>query len=510
MKRKPRKKDLFDFIRKDKATRKALIEGNHEVFFSVYLSHYLKYKTALFQKEMFSLSEDQSAQLTVICAFRNSGKSSINTLSYPIWAILGEQSKKFVLIISQVKEQASLHFKNLKNELETNQLLKEDLGPFKNGTEWNAQSIFIKNHNARIIVASKEQSVRGIRHGSFRPDLIIIDDPDDLSSVKTQEGRDATYDWFTSEILPLGDKNTKIVVLGNLLHQDCLIMRLKKEIEEGTRSGIYKEYPIMRDDGTITWPGKFPNIGAIEDERKRIGNKFTWGREFELRVIDNHEPIISKDWIGYYRDLPEPLRGQHFEYAMGVDLAISEKDSADYTAIVSCMIIGSGADRRIFILPNPINERMQIPQIIGKIKIIAKSYGRFSTSIYVEEVMLQGYLTQLLKESCFRAEGLQIHGMDKRTRFTMVANWIFNKWILFPEKGAEQLLDQMLNFGTTKNDDLLDAFTVLILKIIEKNDQQETPTFMKMTGLYDRKDRTPRSRHDWSKFIDDETRAEFS
>lgn len=513
MKRKPKKvKNLFDYIRKDKATRIAVTKQNHQVFFSVYFSHFVKYKTGLFQKEIFNLTEDQSIPLVVLCSFRNSGKSTINTLSYPIWGILGEQQKKFILIVSQVKEQAALHFKNLKTELETNQLLKEDLGPFRDDSEWNAQSIFIKNYNARIVVASKEQAIRGIKHGSFRPDLIIVDDPDDLSSVKTQESRDATYNWFTSEILPLGDNNTKVVVSGNMLHQDCLLMRLKTEIAAGIRSGIYREYPIITDEGAIMWPGKFPNIAAIEAERKRIGDKFSWSREYLLKIIDDYEPVISKDWIGYYRELPEPLRGQHFEYAMGIDLAISERDSADFTAIVSCKIIGSGDNRRIYILPNPINERMQIPKIIDKIKIIAKSYGRYSTSIYVEEVMLQGYLTQLLKESCFRAEGLQIHGLDKKTRLGMTAIWIFNKWILFPEKGAERLLDQLLNFGTTKHDDLVDAFTVLILKIIEKEDSWRGVAFIQSVGLYEPRPekRQVSSRQRISDALDQETREMFA
>lgn len=252
----------------------------------------------------------------------------------------------------------------------------------------------------------------------------------------------------------------------------------------------------------------------MKKKRKKIGNKFTWSREYLLKIIDNREPIISRDWIGYYRDLPQPLRGQHYEYALGVDLAISEKDSADYTAIVSCMIIGSGDEKRIYILPNPINERMQIPQTIEKIKIIAKSFGRYSTSIYVEEVMLQGYLTQLLRESCFRAEGLQIHGMDKRARLEMAATWIFNKWILFPEKGADQLIDQLLNFGVTKHNDLVDAFTVLILKIIEKNDQQTSFMVVKRIGINNRgiTGMIPRrkTRKDLADFIDKETKELFA
>jgi glycosyltransferase involved in cell wall biosynthesis len=102
-------------------------------------------------------------------------------------------------------------------ELESNDLLKADLGPFQED-EWNANSIVIPKYNARITAASAEQSIRGIKHGQYRPNLIIADDCEDSSSVKTQEGRDKTYDWFTKEILPLGNSKTKIIVIINIMH----------------------------------------------------------------------------------------------------------------------------------------------------------------------------------------------------------------------------------------------------------------------------------------------------
>lgn len=63
-------------------------------------------------------------------SFRGSAKSTIMTVSYPIWAIIGKLQKKFIVILSQTQYQARLHLANIKAELESNELLKQDLGPF--------------------------------------------------------------------------------------------------------------------------------------------------------------------------------------------------------------------------------------------------------------------------------------------------------------------------------------------------------------------------------------------
>src|SRR5439155_412957 len=85
--------------------------------------------------------------------------------------------------------------------------------------EWGSNSIVISKFGARITIASTEQSIRGLRHGEHRPDLVICDDVEDLNSVKTREGREKTFQWLTGEVLPIGDQNTKLMIIGNLLHE---------------------------------------------------------------------------------------------------------------------------------------------------------------------------------------------------------------------------------------------------------------------------------------------------
>jgi hypothetical protein len=122
---------------------------------------------------------------------------------------------------------------NIKLELTHNELLKKDLGPFEEerNSLGNATAIIIKKLNVKIMISSVEQSIRGMRHGENRPDLIILDDIEDTQSVKTREGRDKAFNWLTGEVIPAGDKRTRIIAVGNLLHEDSVLKRLQKRIE---------------------------------------------------------------------------------------------------------------------------------------------------------------------------------------------------------------------------------------------------------------------------------------
>lgn len=469
------KNEMIKKVLKDPQARKKLMRESHFWFFHICLNQYVKYPTANMHREMFEITEDENKECAVITAFRGSAKSTIMTLSYPLWAILGKQQKKFVLILSQTQSQARLHLANIRRELEANEVLSKALGPFREEKgKRGAVTLIIPEHNARITAASSEESIRGIRHGAFRPDLIICDDVEDLNSVKTKEGRDKTYRWLKGDIIPAGDRDTKVIIIGNLLHKDSLLMRLKDEIKKGTFSGIYKEYPLIDDKGKCLWPGKFPDKKTIKTEKSKIGDPFSWSREFLLHIVDDREPVIHEDWIHRYKEIPEPRRNEHSETVIGIDLAISEKDTGDFTAMVSAKIIGSGDEIRIYILPNPINAKLSFPEIVEHLKMLVKSYGdKFETTIYVEEAMLQGYLTQQLKNEDLRAEGFKIGTIDKRTRLAMASNYIRSGRVLFPEHGAEELIQQMLGFGIEKHDDLVDALTTMLLKIIEQNDTGE-------------------------------------
>lgn len=463
--------DAFDAIAKDPAVRRAVTRESHAMFFPVYLRHYVKYPMAEFQKDIIRITEDRENKLACIVAFRGSAKSTLITLSYAIWSVLGVQQKKFVLIVCQTQSQAKQHMTNLRRELEDNKLLKSDLGPFQEdaGGEWAASSIVFRNTGARIMVASLDQSVRGLRHHEHRPDLMILDDVEDLNSTKTSEGRNKTFDWFTREIVPLGDVGTSIVVVGNLLHEDSLMMRLRKKIENKEIDGIFRWYPLVDQDGKCLWPGKFDTPEKVEELRRKVANELAWQQEFLLNIVSDATRVIWPEWIQYY-DAIEERPGETRTTYVGVDLAISQKETADCTAMVAVAQYGFGSKTRLYVLPNPVNARMTFPETIRTMAemngALKAASGNRPTFLVEANGFQSVYLDAATEKGCW-VEGVKTV-TDKRSRLAPIAYLIQQGKILFPRHGAEELVMQLLGFGMERHDDLCDALSLAVGKVIEE------------------------------------------
>ncbi len=462
MENNPFDEEAFVEITKNRVVRQHVTRQSHLMFFYVYFRHYVQHEIAEFQKDIFRITEDTSNTLAVIVAFRGSGKSTLVTFSYSLWSILGIQQKKFVLMFFQTRTQAKQHMMNLKRELESNILLKSDLGPFEEESdEWGASSLVFSNTGARITVASMEQSIRGLRHNQHRPDLIICDDVEDLASVKTYESRQKTYNWLTSEVIPGGALNTRVIVIGNLLHEDSLVMHLKHDIDEGQRDGIFRKFPLLSESGQIAWPGKYPTLADIEVERKKSGNEYAWQREYLLHIIPDEDQVIHPDWIHLYDELP-PTTKNFINIAVGVDLAVSQKETADYTAIVSGILTGYEENFCLYILPHPINKRLTFPETIEQIKAVHNANKTIYShvEILVEDVGYQKAVIQQLTHDVFEVEGIRVSG-DKRSRLMTVSALLQQGKIKFARHGCEELIRQIVGFGTERHDDLVDAFTIV-------------------------------------------------
>lgn len=458
----------------DQKVRKELCRQSHYWFFHIYFSHYVKYQTAPFHREIFEVTEKDNWKMSVIVAFRGSAKSTIVSLSDPIWSILGRQSKKYVLIIGQTQNQSRQMLKNIKSELEDNNLLLNDFGPFENKSDWRSNTLVIPKLGARITALSTGESIRGLRHHQYRPDLIICDDIEDLSTVKFRESREKTYSWLMGDVIPLGDNDTKIIIVGNLLHEDSLMMKLKDHIEEiGDMRGTYHEFPLVNEEQKCLWPDKFPTIQDIKELKLKVADRVTFEREYLLHIIGDGNQVIHRNWIQYYdlEDIPNPTVRPARMLTVGIDLAISEKSTADFTAIVPALVYGYGEEFKIYILPLIVNQRLDFIKTIEKIKEvqqqILKLHPRGIVKFFSEAVGYQLSLVQQLKVERVFVEAVNIGNSDKRSRLCFTSPYVETGKILFPRKGAEMLIDQLVNFGVEKHDDLVDAFSLMINKIIE-------------------------------------------
>jgi len=142
---------LIEKILKDRHVRKGVVTKSLDWFFSVYFHTYIKYETAPFQEEIISIAEDQNIKLAVIVAFRGSAKSTLITTASVLWSILGSPQKKFIILLSQTEQKARQHLQNIKRELESNDVLRKDLGPFDGEkNQWGSTALIIKKLMPRL------------------------------------------------------------------------------------------------------------------------------------------------------------------------------------------------------------------------------------------------------------------------------------------------------------------------------------------------------------------------
>lgn len=457
-------RDEIARIISDRRVRVEATRESHLLFFAVYFSHYITHQTAAFQREMFGLSEREDLSLLVFEAFRGSAKSTIMTMSLPIWAVLGRQQKKFVLLLSQTQKQAKQHFMNVRREFEGNALLRRDLGPFRTEEDEWGSALVLPKYGAKITFASTEQSIRGIRHGPHRPDLIVCDDVEDTQSAKTKDGRDKIERWFTGEVVPCGTERTLIVVVGNLVHEDGLIARLRDRVRRHPKGRVAKRYPLVDRRGRCLWKTRYPTKSEVEELRARVGSEVAWQREYLLRIIPDEDRVIQRKWIQYYDGVPD-FAGKEFVFGVtAIDLAISEKRYADKTAMVSAAVFrGRDGARRIYVLPRPINARMDFPKSLACAKDVAWAVipGK-RTELVVESVAFQMAYVQELKRQGFEVHPYDVRGRDKRTRLALTSAHVESGTVLFPREGSKELIDQLVNFGIEKHDDLADAFSMCV------------------------------------------------
>ena len=125
------------------------------------------------------------------------------------------------------------------------------------------------------------------------------------------------------------------------------------------------------------------------------------------------------------------------------------------------------------------HKRMEFPDIIERAKQVSFALGNgYPTDILVEEVQSQVYIAHELINQGLPASGIKIHGSDKRHRLMMTTHLIRSGKVLFPRKGAEELIEQIVHFGVERHDDLVDAFTMLILQVTAERRMAQPEVFV--------------------------------
>ena len=387
-------------------------------FGRIYFPKYWFQKSPDFHKDIIDLATKKNAKewqgkenlnTIVLAAPRNHSKSTMITFLYVIWSLV-TQRKFFVVIISDIARISVSHTRNIKEEFESNDRLRNDWGIVlgKDWDElagssrgekekWTDEEFVIGfrkwdatkkqwssqlDDRAKILARMANNPLRGLRFGHRRPDLVIADDLENDELVDTPIQRTKLATWWDSAVEPMIEPPPKgqIILVGTILHYGSLLNQMLQRsdiyVTRRYQAIVTKELP----DGTKVqeplWPERF-TMERLLDLKKKNGLAFQ--KEYMNDPRDDVSRTFRGSWIQWYdaEDLSyRPMskrwffRGKPLLFFTGVDWSVGKDDSSDYFALV---MIGKTQDNEIVVF-DVAHEKTDVANQVNRVVLQNQSY----------------------------------------------------------------------------------------------------------------------------------------
>ena len=201
------------------------------------------------------------------------------------------------------------------------------------------QVLYKDGMQVRIEAYGKGASIRGAVWGAKRPDVLVLNDPQDPDDMYSPATLEKDWDWFMSDIIFLGN-STRLFVIGNNLGALCIIERIFANARE--LGFDCRRYPALDENDKSTWPAKDPSEKLIAEREsfRAMGKIDVWMREKMCKVMAEESRPLKPELYGYYDPFEMDLTGCVIKVA--VDPAISEKKDADESVILAAAIRDDG------------------------------------------------------------------------------------------------------------------------------------------------------------------------
>ena len=377
-------------------------------------------------------------------AFRGAGKSTVGTITRIIFEIIKNPNKR-ILLASNTQIQSEVFLREIKNHFAANDKLREIFGDFV-GSKWDAREIIVRGR----VKTHKESTVTCIGVGgptaSRHYDLIIGDDLADEENSRTELQRERLWTWYMKSLIPTLLAHGRLFILGTRWHPQDLYGQLLKLYAIQKLCII----PAIREDGTSAWPNEWP-IDKLLKLKSEMG-LVIFETQYQMNTAAMEGKIFSYDSFFWYENLPTELIK-----VGGVDLAISQKETADYFAMV---ILG---------IEVKTNRKYVIKFHRGR-----KKYTE-QTAYISKEIIGGGLLKCGIEANAYQAaqvtEVADIVGKgkvlpvftlkDKTTRAMKLAAKCENEEILF-HKDHMLLIEELLSMPDGEHDDLFDALDIAV------------------------------------------------
>ncbi len=421
-----------------------------------FLPHYFNEPPAAFHAELLRDARCGRRRQIARVAPRGHAKSTCLALALPLWCVC-ERARRNIVIITHEASLATQFVRDIRQELETNEPLREHYGDLVHRAKW-AEQKFTTSTGVSVQARGAGGSFRGVRIGPHRPDLIICDDIEEDEQVESPQGRRKLENWFRRVVMPALAPRGRMIVLGSLIHYDSLLSNLRDAKRyPGWDYRVYRAIePHVNPDGSFElrplWPARWP-LARLEEERERIGVA-AFEQEYQANPVEDTLRVFRPEWLRRWE--PHELCEPRLATIMAVDPATGAA-GGDYFAIW----VGS-VDRATGVIYTRelALERIGVVEQVRRILAAAAKWKPMK--IGIETVAYQVALKDVLEEFG-RREGLYlplvplVTTQNKRTRIEGSAPLYANGAFRLPPTLAPEVESQFLQYPRGRHDDAPDV-----------------------------------------------------
>lgn len=189
------------------------------------------------------------------------------------------------LIVGESYDRAAQRLHAIRLEFENNELINRLFGNLV-GFPWGEDKL-VTSTGIMIQALGRGQSLRGIKFGDARPDLLLADDVESRADSATPEARKKVRDWFDGDLLPALEPGYQARMLATPLHPESLPFHLTT----GDYAWPVHKFPLYYLDPetgakTATWPDRFP-VTELEARTARHASGNT-----KIQSIENIEGAL--------------------------------------------------------------------------------------------------------------------------------------------------------------------------------------------------------------------------
>lgn len=392
-------------------------------------------------------------------AFRESAKTQIviranllHALAYP------QPHRSYLVVICSTQRAASKKLQECSRELAASDAIRALVEKVVEDSGLALEVQYRTGQRVRIEAYGKGAAVRGLSWGAKRPDLVIIDDPQDEEDARSETVTETDWDWFLSDVYFLG-QSSRIFLIGNNLGERCIVERV---LAGADRLGFQAvRIPVLDVEGRSAWPEKWPteSVLAEREEFARLGKLDIWYRNKMCECIAPDSQKFRREMFRYYEN---SLKTNSMSIYTTVDLAVSKKANADCSVVLT---MGVNGDGQWFILDCEYG-RYDPTQTMDAIFSAVQKWRPLCVGI--ESVAYQAALQHFLekempKRGCFfrihplRAEKKKELRIDAlQPRFAVGSVW-FRKGAVWLDK----LEGELLAYPHGAHDDVIDALAYM-------------------------------------------------